>query len=89
MLAKSIKGKSSEEIQSALEQCIGENFKPTLAIAFISVKQDRDAICEILKNKNIDIFGATSCGGLLTVIKAKVNHVFSCLNFHGIAILFC
>ncbi|MBS1621642.1 MAG: FIST C-terminal domain-containing protein [Bacteroidetes bacterium] len=62
MQAKSIKGKSPEEIQSALEECIGENFKPTLAIAFISVKQNRKAICKILQNKNIDVFGATSCG---------------------------
>ena len=40
MQAKSIKGKSSAEIQSALEQCMAEGFIPTLAVVFISVKQD-------------------------------------------------
>jgi len=62
MKAKSIKGKSTEEIQSALEQSLADGFKPTLAIVFISVKQDRKAVCEILHNEGIDILGATSCG---------------------------
>jgi hypothetical protein len=62
MKAKSIKGKSPEEIQSALTDSIADGFKPTLAIIFISIKQDRKAVCEILNDKNIDIIGATSCG---------------------------
>lgn len=62
MKAKSIKGKSSEEIQSALQQGMAEGFKPTLAIVFISIKQDRKTICEILHKEGIDILGATSCG---------------------------
>ncbi|MBK8141340.1 MAG: FIST C-terminal domain-containing protein [Chitinophagaceae bacterium] len=62
MRAKSIKGKSSEEIQSALQQSMTDGFKPTLAIAFISVKQDRNAICALLDEKGIAIFGATTNG---------------------------
>ena len=62
MKAKSIKGSSPEEIKAALQQAKGEDFVPTLAIVFISIKQDRKAVCEILKNEGIDIFGATSCG---------------------------
>ena len=62
MKAKSIKGKSTEEIQSALVESMTDGFKPTLAIVFISIKQDRKAVCEILSNKSIDIIGATSCG---------------------------
>jgi len=62
MKAKSIKGKSTEEIETALAQSMKDGFKPTLAIAFISIKQDRQAICDILKNNGIDVFGATSCG---------------------------
>src|SRR6185436_1130792 len=61
MRAKSTRGKSPEEIQSALEQSTADGFKPTLAIVFISIKQDRKAIFEILHNKGIDILGATSC----------------------------
>ncbi|MFO7999904.1 MAG: FIST N-terminal domain-containing protein [Marinilabilia sp.] len=62
MKAKSIKGKSPEEIQSALEKSIADGFKPTLGIVFISVKQDIASIISILDRKNIQIFGATSSG---------------------------
>lgn len=62
MKAKSIQGKSSTEIQSALFESMGDGFKPTVAIVFISVKQDRKSICEILHKEGIDIVGATSCG---------------------------
>ena len=62
MKAKSIKGKSPEEIQSALQQSMTDGFKPTLAIVFISIKQDIEAICDILDKQAISIFGATSSG---------------------------
>ena len=62
MKAKSIKGRSAEEIRSALQQCMSDGFDPTLAIIFISIKQDRNSICEILHDKGIDVVGATSCG---------------------------
>ena len=41
MKAKSIKGNSPEEIKSALQQSMADGFKPTLAIVFLSHKQDR------------------------------------------------
>ncbi len=62
MKAKSIKGNSTEEIETALEESLGRGFHPTLAIVFISIKQDRKAVAELLHKKGIDIFGATSCG---------------------------
>lgn len=62
MKAKSIKGKSPEEIQSALQQSMADGFKPTLAVVFLSIKQNRDTICDILDKAGIDIFGATSAG---------------------------
>jgi hypothetical protein len=62
MKTKSIQGKSAEEIQSALQQSMEDGFKPTLAIVFLSVKQDRDAICKILDNEGIAIYGATTNG---------------------------
>lgn len=62
MKAKSIKGNSPPEIQSALQRSLSDGFKPTLAIVFISVKQDRQAVCEILHSEAIDILGATSSG---------------------------
>jgi len=62
MKAKSIKGSSTEEIKIALEKSLSDNFKPTLAIVFISIKQDRKAVCDLLNYEGIEIFGATSCG---------------------------
>jgi hypothetical protein len=62
MKAKSIKGNSTAAIKSALQQNITDDFKPTLAIVFISIKQDRNAVCEILQKEAIDIIGATSSG---------------------------
>ncbi len=62
MKAKSIKGKSTEEIQSALQESMADGFKPTLAIVFVSVKQDRDAICNLLNKEGISIFGSTTSG---------------------------
>ena len=65
MIAKSIKGTSPEEIKSALQQSMTDGFKPTLAIAFVSVKQDRNAICQVLDEAGLAIFGATTNGGFM------------------------
>jgi len=62
MKAKSIKGKSPEEINNALAKSMTDGFKPTLAVVFLSVKQDRKVVCEILDNENIAIFGSTTSG---------------------------
>jgi hypothetical protein len=62
MKARSIKGSSAEEIKAALQQSMTDGFKPTLAIVFLSVKQDREAICKILDDAGIAIYGATTNG---------------------------
>ena len=69
MKAKSIKGNSPEEIKTALEQSMSDGlpagqagFRPTLAIVFLSIKQNRDAICKILNDEGIAIYGATTNG---------------------------
>lgn len=62
MKAKSIKGKSTEEIRSALAQFLKDGFKPTLAVVFLSISQDRKAIVEILNKEGIKVFGCTTNG---------------------------
>jgi hypothetical protein len=62
MKAKSIKGNSPDEIEVALQESMADGFKPTLALVFISVKQDIASIISILDRKNIQIFGATTGG---------------------------
>jgi hypothetical protein len=58
MKVKLLKGRSTGEIQSGLQQSIVDGFKPNLAIVFISVKQDREAICSLLSAEGVRIFGA-------------------------------
>ncbi|HAQ17700.1 MAG TPA: hypothetical protein DCR40_00520 [Prolixibacteraceae bacterium] len=62
MKAKTIRGNSPEEIKTALEQSMADGYKPTLAIVFMSVKQDRDAVCKVLDDAGIAIYGATTNG---------------------------
>ena len=62
MKAKSIKGKSPEEIKNELAKSIADGFTPTLAIIFLSVNLNRDSICEIFDEKGITIFGSTAAG---------------------------
>ena len=60
MKSKSIKGKSTEQIQSALEKSMADGFKPTLALVFLSVMNEIEAVCSILDKESIPIFGATT-----------------------------
>ncbi len=69
MKAKTIKGKTTDDIKSALSKCLndahltdGQDFKPTLAIVFMSFKQDIKAVCDLLHQEGIQIFGATTAG---------------------------
>ncbi len=80
MRAKSIKGSSAEEIKAALDGSLTENFHPTLAIVFISIKQDRKAVIELLKQKDIDIFGATSCGEFINGYQSEGETAILLLN---------
>lgn len=62
MQAKSLKGNSTEEIKNALQQNMADGFQPILAIVFMSVKQDREAVSKLLDDHGIQIFGATTAG---------------------------
>jgi hypothetical protein len=73
MKSKTIKGNSLPQITAALESVLSANglspkdgFDPTLAIVFLSVKQDRDAVCEILNSNGIQVFGATTAGEFIS-----------------------
>jgi len=90
MKAKSIKGKTAKEIQSALQQSMADGFKPTLAIVFMSVKQDIEAVSELLDEKGIQIFGATTAGefidgeieeGSVVIMLLDLNPVYFKIEF--------
>jgi hypothetical protein len=80
MKAKSIKGKSPQEVLSALQQSMEDGFKPTLAIVFISIKQDRKAICMILDKEGIDILGTTTAGEFTDVQQTEGGIAILLLN---------
>jgi hypothetical protein len=93
MKAKSINGKTTGEIKDALEKSMADDFVPTVAIVFMSIKQDRNAVCEILNNKGIDIIGATSSGefidgheseGEAAVMLLDINKNDYCILFEDI-----
>ncbi len=65
MKAKSIKGKTTEEIEVALEESMADGFQPTLAIVFLSIKHDRTELCKLLDDASIAVFGATSNGDFI------------------------
>ena len=62
MKAKSIKGKSIEEIKSALDQSMVDGFTPTLAIIFLPKKSEVQNICDIFDKKGILVFGVSAFG---------------------------
>ncbi len=82
MIAKSIKGNSPGDIRQALDEAMADGFKPTVAIVFISIKQNRKAISEILNSKDIDILGATSCGEFIEGYQDTGSIVILLLNLH-------
>ena len=62
MKAKSISAESPETLSKVLAESMADGFSPTLAITFLSIKQDREAIRKILDTAGISIYGATSNG---------------------------
>lgn len=62
MRSKTINGGSTEAIKSSLVKSMTDGYKPTLAIVFLSVKQDRAAICQLLDDAGIAIYGITTNG---------------------------
>lgn len=65
MQAKSIKGKTSNEIESAFEECIADGFTPTVAVVFIANDIVRETTTTILSGRGIRIFGASTGGNFL------------------------
>ncbi|SDC87509.1 Uncharacterized conserved protein, contains FIST_N domain [Algoriphagus faecimaris] len=91
MKAKTIKGNSTTEIKKAFENALEDGFTPTLAIVFLSIKQDRIAISQMLEAKGISIFGATTAGEfidgeigeesvVIMLLDIKKEH-FKCIHF--------
>lgn len=96
MKARSIKGTSTEEIKRALADLnfsgglAGQDFKPTLAIVFLSIMQDRDAIAGLLDKQGIAVFGVTTNGefidealekGSIAILLLEINPSYFTILF--------
>ena len=62
MKAKSIKGRSVEEIQTELQKSMTDGYRPTLAVVFMPDQNDVRILCDVLDKKGIAVFGASSFG---------------------------
>lgn len=62
MKSITLKADTHQEIERQLKAEISNGFEPTLAIIFLSIKQDYKAICEMFDKEAIAIFGATTAG---------------------------
>lgn len=60
MQAKSIKGKSTAAIKTALIESIADDFKPTLAFVFLTELEEIDAVTKMLDAAGIAVFGAST-----------------------------
>ncbi len=59
---KTIKGESPEAIKIALVNCVTDHFKPILAIVFSFASQDLNALCKVINDVNIQLFGLNTNG---------------------------
>ncbi|HNR09275.1 MAG TPA: FIST N-terminal domain-containing protein [Saprospiraceae bacterium] len=60
MKAKSIKGKSPEEIRKTLGNAMSDGFKPNLAFVFLTEVRDADAVTALMDAAGIAVFGAST-----------------------------
>ena len=62
MQAKTIKGKTAEDILCLFSEITTDGFTPTLAIVFLSKKSNAPGIIDLFDKKGIAIFGVSSFG---------------------------
>jgi len=62
MKSKSLSVKNIQELNQCLDQVIGENFSPTVAIVFSSVVHNLNEVAAIFDKRNIDLLGCSSAG---------------------------
>ncbi|MCW8981148.1 MAG: FIST C-terminal domain-containing protein [Altibacter sp.] len=90
MIAKTIKAHSTETIIKEIDTTIADGFKPTLAIVFLSMKQDWKTVTHTLDKLGIAVFGATTAGefingeieeGSIAVMLLDINTAYFKLEF--------
>lgn len=82
MTAKSINGKSVEEIEKATNHFLDSGFSPTLAIIFVSINQNREKLCDFFNALGIDVYGVTSSGEFTDANESKGGISVLLLDMH-------
>ena len=62
MIAKTIKGRSVEDVLNSVEEVIRSGHKVSLAIVFVSIQQDYKELSKKLDSKGIYLFVSTTAG---------------------------
>jgi hypothetical protein len=65
MKSKTITIASNDELRSKVNEAITENFQPTLAIVFNSLKNNIEEIQALFNDKGIDLIGCTTAGEIV------------------------
>jgi len=82
MKAITLKGKPPSDITTQLNLVINDDFKPALAIVFLSIKQDWKAITQELDKKEIAVFGATTAGEFIDSAIEEGSITIMLLDIH-------
>jgi hypothetical protein len=80
MLAKNIHGESINEIKSTFSKATADGFKPTMAIIFCSITQDRQELTAFFNEQKVDVFGCTTAGEIIDDEVLEQSTVIMLLN---------
>jgi hypothetical protein len=62
MKVKSLQIDDLNKATELLDEVVTDGFSPTLALVFLSIRQERVALCKLLVDRGYDVFGATTAG---------------------------
>ena len=65
MKAKTLTANSLKDLEIKLQQCILEEFNPTLAIVFSAIPIGLEGICELFDREDIELMGCSTAGEIV------------------------
>lgn len=82
MIARNIYGETIDEIKAKFFKSVDDDFKPTLAIVFCSITQDRNALADFFNEQKIDVFGSSTAGEIIDSEVMEQSTVIMLLNMN-------
>ena len=62
MRSKTFMGHTVQDIETQLQDCISNDFQPTLALTFGSISCDLNGLCQLFDKYDVQLMGASSAG---------------------------